>query len=234
MREQVGLENAMAELEVAIGYKFKSISLLTLAMTHRSFSKDNNERLEFLGDAILGAVVSSILFEVNPNYQEDRLSLKRAELVKGQSLATIGRSVGIPEMLRLGVGEAKQGGADRDSIIADAFEALIGAVQLDAGVAAVEKIVRRLFADRLQKFESANLKDSKTKLQEQVQSVGKNLPRYSVVRVMGPDHNKTYEIKCELSWLKLETVAVAGSKKEGEKLAAQKMLGLLPQEPEVT
>ena len=227
MREQVGLENAMAELEVAIGYKFKSISLLTLAMTHRSFSKDNNERLEFLGDAILGAVVSSMLFEANPNYQEDRLSLKRAELVKGQSLAIIGRSVGIPEMLRLGPGEAKHGGADRDSIIADAFEALIGAVQLDAGMEAVEKIVRRLFTDLLEKSETANLKDSKTELQEQVQSEGKNLPRYSVVRVIGPDHNKTYEIKCELSWLKLETVAVAGSKKEGEKLAAQKMLGLL-------
>ena len=100
MSEQVGFENAMAELEVAIGYKFKSISLLSLAMTHRSFSKDNNERLEFLGDAILGAVVSSILFEANPNFQEDRLSLVRAELVKGQSLATIGRSIGIPKILR--------------------------------------------------------------------------------------------------------------------------------------
>ena len=233
MREQVGLENAMAELEVAIGYKFKSISLLTLAMTHRSFSKNNNERLEFLGDAILGAVVSSILFEANPNYKEDRLSLKRAELVKGQALATIGRSVGIPEMLRLGAGEAKQGGADRDSIIADAFEALIGAVQLDAGMEEVEKIVRRLFTDLLEKSETANLKDSKTELQEQVQSEGNNLPRYSVVRVIGPDHNKTYEIKCELSWLKLEAVAIAGSKKEGEKLAAEKMLGLLAKEPEV-
>ncbi len=227
MRERLGFEKAKAELEVAIGYKFKSISLLTLAMTHRSFSKDNNERLEFLGDAILGAVVSSILFEANPNYQEDRLSLVRAELVKGHSLATIGRSVGIPEMLRLGVGEVKQGGAERESIIADAFEALIGAVQLDAGMDAVEKIVRRLFVDRLEKAEFANLKDSKTELQEQVQSVGEKLPRYSVIRVIGPDHNRTYEIKCELSWLKLETLAVAGSKKEGEKLAAQKMLDLL-------
>ena len=233
MRERVESENAKAELEFAIGYKFKSISLLTLAMTHRSFSKDNNERLEFLGDAILGAVVSSILFEANPNFQEDRLSLMRAELVKGQSLATIGRSIGIPEMLRLGSGEAKQGGAERQSIIADAFEALIGAVQLDAGMEVVEKIVKRIFADRLEKAEFANLKDSKTELQEQVQSEGENLPRYSVVRVIGPDHNKTYEIKCELSWLKLETLALAGSKKEGEKLAAQKMLDLL-QETEVT
>ena len=227
MTERVGFKNAMAELEDAIGYKFKSTRLLTLAMTHRSFSKDNNERLEFLGDAILDAVVSSILFEANANYQEDRLSLMRAELVKGRSLATIGRSVGIPEMLRLGAGEAKQGGADRDSIIADAFEALIGAVQLDTGMEAVEKMVRHLFTDLIEKSETANLKDSKTELQEQVQSEGKKLPRYSVVRVIGPDHNKTYEIKCELSWLKLETVAVAGSKKEGEKLAAQKMLGLL-------
>lgn len=227
MTERVGFKNAMAELEDAIGYKFKSTRLLTLAMTHRSFSKDNNERLEFLGDAILDAVVSSILFEANANYQEDRLSLMRAELVKGRSLATIGRSVRIPEMLRLGAGEAKQGGAERESIIADAFEALIGAVYLDAGLEVVEKIVRRLFADRLEKAEFANLKDSKTELQEQVQSEGENLPRYSVVRAIGPDHNKTYEIKCELSWLKLETVAVSGSKKEGEKLAAQKMLGLL-------
>ena len=227
MTERVGFKNAMAELEDAIAYKFKSTRLLTLAMTHRSFSKDNNERLEFLGDAILDAVVSSILFEANANYQEDRLSLMRAELVKGRSLVTIGRSVRIPEMLRLGAGEAKQGGAERDSIIADAFEALIGAVYLDAGLEVVEKIVRRLFADRLEKAEFANLKDSKTELQEQVQSEGENLPRYSVVRAIGPDHNKTYEIKCELSWLKLETVAVSGSKKEGEKLAAQKMLGLL-------
>ena len=227
MTERVGFENATAELEDAIGYQFKSMRLLALAMTHRSFSKDNNERLEFLGDAILGAVVSSILFESNPNYQEDQLSLMRAELVKGRSLATLGRSVGIPEMLRLSTGEAKQGGADRESIIADAFEALIGAVQLDAGIEVVEVIVRRLFADRLEKAEFANLKDSKTELQEQVQSEGENLPRYSVVRAIGPDHNKTYEIKCELSWLKLETVAVSGSKKEGEKLAAQKMLGLL-------
>ena len=227
MTERVGFKNAMAELEDAIGYKFKSTRLLTLAMTHRSFSKDNNERLEFLGDAILDAVVSSILFEANANYQEDRLSLMRAELVKGRSLVTIGRSVRIPEMLRLGAGEAKQGGAERESIIADAFEALIGAVYLDAGLEVVEKIVRRLFADRLEKAEFANLKDSKTELQEQVQSEGEKLPRYSVVRAIGPDHNKTYEIKCELSWLKLETVAVSGSKKEGEKLAAQKMLGLL-------
>ncbi|MAI56073.1 MAG: ribonuclease III [Gammaproteobacteria bacterium] len=227
MTERVGFENATAELEDAIGYQFKSMRLLVLAMTHRSFSKDNNERLEFLGDAILGAVVSSILFESNPNYQEDQLSLMRAELVKGRSLATLGRSVGIPEMLRLSTGEAKQGGADRESIIADAFEALIGAVYLDAGIEVVEEIVRRLFADRLEKAEFANLKDSKTELQEQVQSEGENLPRYSVVRAIGPDHNKTYEIKCELSWLKLETVAVSGSKKEGEKLAAQKMLGLL-------
>ena len=101
MRKRVRFENAMAELEFAIGYKFKSTSLLTLAMTHRSFSKDNNERLEFLGDAILGAVVSSILFEANPNYKEDRLSLKRAELVKGQSLATIGRSVGILSLIHI-------------------------------------------------------------------------------------------------------------------------------------
>ena len=100
-------------------------------------------------------------------------------------------------------------------------------MQLDAGMEVVEKIVRRIFADRLEKATFANLKDSKTELQEQVQSEGENLPRYSVVRVIGPDHNKTYEIKCELDWLKLETVAVAGSKKEGEKLAAQKMLGLL-------
>jgi ribonuclease-3 len=227
MRERVGFQNAMAKLEFAIGYKFKSISLLILAMTHRSFSKHNNERLEFLGDAILGAVVSSILFEANPNFQEDRLSLMRAELVKGQSLATIGRSVGIPEMLRLGSGEAKQGGAERESIIADAFEALIGAVQLDAGMQAVEKIVRRVFADRLEKAEFANLKDSKTELQEQVQSQGENLPIYSVVRAIGPDHHKIYEIKCELARLKLETIAVASSKKEGEKLAARKMLGLL-------
>ena len=227
MTERVGFENATAELEDAIGYQFKSMRLLVLAMTHRSFSKDNNERLEFLGDAILGAVVSSILFESNPNYQEDQLSLMRAELVKGRSLATLGRSIGIPEMLTLSTGEAKQGGADRESIIADAFEALIGAVYLDVGLDVVEKIVRRLFADRLEKAEFANLKDSKTELQEQVQSEGENLPRYSVVRAIGPDHNKTYEIKCELSWLKLETVAVSGSKKEGEKLAAQKMLGLL-------
>ena len=227
MRERVGFENATAELEFAIGYKFESTSLLSLAMTHRSFSKDNNERLEFLGDAILGAVVSSILFETNPNFQEDRLSLMRAELVKGQTLATIGRSIGIPKILRLGAGEARQGGAERESIIADAFEALIGAVQLDSGMEVVEKIVRRLFAKRLERTELANLKDSKTELQEHVQSEGEDLPRYSVVRVTGPDHNKTYEIKCELDWLKLETVAVAGSKKEGEKLAAQKMLGLL-------
>ena len=100
-------------------------------------------------------------------------------------------------------------------------------MQLDAGMEVVEKIVRRLFAKRLERTEFANLKDSKTELQEQVQSEGENLPRYSVVRVIGPDHNKTYEIKCELDWLKLETVAVAGSNKEGEKLAAQKMLGLL-------
>tara|TARA_A100001011_G_scaffold382480_1_gene452282 strand:+ start:69 stop:767 length:699 start_codon:yes stop_codon:yes gene_type:complete len=227
MTERVGFENATAELEDAIGYQFKSTRLLVLAMTHRSFSKDNNERLEFLGDAILGAVVSSILFESNPNYQEDQLSLMRAELVKGRSLATLGRSVGIPGMLTLSTGEAKQGGADRESIIADAFEALIGAVYLDAGIEVVEVIVRRLFANRVEEAEFANLKDSKTELQELVQSRGENLPRYSVVRAIGPDHNKTYEIKCELSWLKLETVAVSGSKKEGEKLAAQKMLGLL-------
>ena len=168
MRERAGFENARAELEFAIGYEFKSTSLLSLAMTHRSFSKDNNERLEFLGDAILGAVVSAILFEANPKCQEDRLSLMRAELVKGQSLANIGRSVGIPEMLRLGAGEAKPGGAERESIIADAFEALIGAVQLDAGMEVVEKIVRRLFAKRIERTEFANLKDSKTELQEHV------------------------------------------------------------------
>ncbi|MDX1434433.1 MAG: ribonuclease III, partial [Gammaproteobacteria bacterium] len=165
-----------------LGHEFRSPELLDQALTHRSVGARNNERFEFLGDAILNFLIAEFLFSANPDAHEGRLTRLRAHLVRRETLAAVARDVELGEALRLGPGELKSGGRTRDSILADAFEAVLGALYLDAGLDACRAAVGELFAERLhQAPRSVRLKDAKTRLQEALQSKGLALPVYSVV-----------------------------------------------------
>ena len=188
-------------LQARIGHRFADDSLLELALTHRSRSGNrNNERLEFLGDACLGFVVGAELFRRHPQAQENVLTLMRAALVRGRTLAEVARGLELGEYLRLGPGELKSGGYRRDSILSDALEALIGAVLLDAGEAAARELVLRLLGDRLDAARPGEIaKDPKTRLQEFLQGRGQALPDYTVIAVDGSDHAREFRVRCSLA-----------------------------------
>ncbi|MFC3653780.1 ribonuclease III [Dyella humi] len=187
-------------------YHFRDPSLAALALTHRSAGKPNNERLEFLGDALLGAIIAEMLYETHPKAAEGDMSRLRAQLVNGQALAVVARELELGEQLKLGSGELKSGGFRRDSILADAFEALVAAVYLDGGFDACRTVVRTLFADRVAALPRAS-KDAKTRLQEWLQAQGWPLPQYELVAAEGEEHARTFEVSCVIS----EPVAVAAS-----------------------
>lgn len=201
-----------------IGHCFETFALLERALTHKSVGGRNNERLEFLGDAVLGAVVSERLFALHPGADEQQLTLMRVSLVRKETLAELGRELGIGAALRLGSGELKSGGRDRDSIIADAVEAVIGAVTIDASYAHAAAVIDTLFATRLSAVDVAAGKDPKTRLQEWVQAQGLPLPDYTIVATEGTEHAKTYVVRCRVA--SLETTGQASSRREAEKLAA--------------
>ena len=161
---------------VRLSYRFRDPALAQLALTHRSVGKPNNERMEFLGDALLGAVIAELLFEVHPKASEGELSRLRAQLVNGQALAVVARELALGDELKLGPGELKSGGFRRDSILADAFEALVAAVYLDGGFDACREMLRGLFAERVIALRRSS-KDAKTRLQEHLQAGGWPLPQ---------------------------------------------------------
>lgn len=212
-----------------LGYHFKDPALFELALTHRSCGASNNERLEFLGDAALNFIIGYAIYCRLPDTSEGELSRYRASLVKGATLALIARELGIGDHLKLGVGERKSGGHRRESILADALEAIIGAIYLDGGMGACESAVLQWFADRLDNLSDTNLKDPKTQLQELLQARGKALPVYEVIDVSGEAHRQHFTVRCSAEGLPGPTVGEGSSRRAAEKQAAAAALSGLNQ-----
>lgn len=211
-----------------LGYECRDPALLEAALTHRSAGGSHNERLEFLGDAVLNCVVARLVFDEFAAADEGDLSRFRASLVSGESLAVIAAEIDLGSQLRLGSGELKSGGFRRKSILADALEALFGAVYLDGGFEAAAGVVERLFVPRLDRLPSAaELKDPKTRLQEALQARGLPLPAYSVESISGEAHNQLFEVRCSVSSLGLKVSASGPSRRRAEQAAAQLLLSAL-------
>ncbi|WP_109125800.1 ribonuclease III [Dyella sp. C11] len=181
-----------------LDYRFRDPSFAQLALTHRSAGKPNNERMEFLGDALLGVMVAELLYEAHPNASEGELSRLRAQLVNGQALAVLARDLELGDELKLGSGELKSGGFRRESILADAFEALVAAVYLDAGFEACRGVVRAIFEPLIAAIPRSS-KDAKTRLQELLQARGWSLPQNDLIDSHGEDHAKTFDVSCEIN-----------------------------------
>ena len=207
-----------------LNYRFRDAALLELALTHRSMGRPNNERLEFLGDAMLGAIVAQMLYEAHPKASEGELSRLRAQLVNGNALAVVARDLKLGDQLKLGPGELKSGGFRRDSILADAFEAVLAAVYLDGGFAACSATVHELFSERIAELRRSS-KDAKTRLQEWLQARGLPLPQYELTGSHGEDHAKTFDVSCVLVEPVPVTVeACASSRRAAEQDAAEVVL----------
>ncbi len=207
-----------------LNYRFLDEGLARLALTHRSMGKPNNERLEFLGDALLGAIIAELLYEVHPKSNEGELSRLRAQLVNGQALAVLARELELGDQLMLGPGELKSGGFRRDSILADAFEATLAAVYLDGGFDACRQTIRELFGERIAALRRSS-KDAKTRLQEHLQSGGWPLPQYELTASHGEDHAKIFDVSCTITEpIVLAAQASSGNRRAAEQDAAESVL----------
>ncbi len=221
----------LARLQRKLGYEFKTRELLDLALTHRSASSNNNERLEFLGDSILGQIISIELYQQFPKAQEGELSRLRASLVKGETLARIAAELNLGNYLKLGSGELKSGGFRRESILADALEAVFAAVYLDSDRQTTHDFVLKFFTDRLAQCDPDSvLKDPKTRLQEYLQSRGAPLPEYKVIAIDGEAHAQTFTIACHISELDGPIQASGKSRRKAEQATAEQVLKLLNHE----
>ncbi|MEE8496420.1 MAG: ribonuclease III [Xanthomonadales bacterium] len=211
-----------------IDYRFVDRQLLEQALTHRSRGAVNYERLEFLGDSVLNLVVSSRLFELRPDAHEGDLSRMRARLVRGESLTDIASGLGLGQQLNLGEGEMKSGGFRRASILADAFEALLGAIFLDSDYASCRNVILDLFDPLIEKLPGIEeLKDAKTRLQEWLQGRGRPLPEYTLLREEGADHVKKFHVQCAIADDGSTVEACGSSRRRAEQAAAAKVLDLL-------
>lgn len=212
-------------LALSLGHHFKREELLEQGLTHRSAGSLNNERLEFLGDALIGFIIAEVLWERFPEADEGTLSRLRASLVKRESLSGLARDLCLGDYLRLGAGELRTGGHARDSILADALEAVLGAVYLDAGFAATRTVVMTLFASRLDETgEVQSGKDPKTRLQEWLQSRKRPLPEYLVIAIGGDQHDQIFTVSCLLTDTDLRTLGDGSSRRRAEQSAAEAML----------
>ncbi len=212
-------------LQNKLGYHFKNLTLLSLALTHCSYGSENNERLEFLGDALLNATIAQLLFSQFPDEREGSLSRLRSSLVKGETLADLAREFSLSDYLIMGEGELKSGGFRRDSILADAVESIIAAIYLDGGLPESQAFIGRIFERRLSTLSvDKYLKDPKTRLQELLQGRQLPLPNYVVVNIEGESHQQQFMVRCETALLKEGPVATASSRRQAEKMAAQKVL----------
>ncbi|MDX1404285.1 MAG: ribonuclease III [Woeseiaceae bacterium] len=219
------LDKAAAWLQQSLAYEFSDRTLLKRALTHRSAVGSNNERLEFLGDAVLDLVVTEMLFERTRGTSEGQLSRLRAGLVKDATLAEIASELRVGEHLILGPGEKKSGGHHRSSILADAMEAIFAAVYLDAGLAAVREVIRCAYGPRFDELpESDDLRDPKSRLQELLQSRQLALPAYALEKTSGKAHRQTFEVSCSVAELNSETRGTGTSRRDAEQAAAQAML----------
>ncbi|MCB1664435.1 MAG: ribonuclease III [Pseudomonadales bacterium] len=221
----------VSQLEKALSYPFADPSLALRALTHSSAGSDNNERLEFLGDAVLGFVVAAELFRRHPEAPEGELSRMRAALVNQQSLADIATRLQLGDLLTLGPGERKAGGRSRASILSDALEAVFGAICLDGGLEAARKVILAAYGEALAsgaRVERA--KDPKTRLQELLQAKGKSLPVYEVLNIEGEDHQQTFHVSCQVPLLRHCTEGRGRNRKLAEQEAAEKALKALEQQ----
>jgi ribonuclease III len=222
------VNDGLMALQRRLQHEFSNAGLLSRAVTHRSFSIDHNERLEFLGDSVLSLAVSDLLYARLSSLPEGDLSRVRANLVKQDTLHQLAVGLGLPEVIRLGEGEVRSGGQKRPSILADALEALIGAVYLDAGFPAAHALVHRLFkAVEINPEMEAIGKDPKTELQEWLQGRKMKLPAYQVVGTLGMAHRQTFDVECEIAELNLSERGIGGSRRAGEQAAAAAMLQTL-------
>lgn len=221
-------QQTLEALQERLGYRFNQLALLQQALTHRSFSADHNERLEFLGDSVLNLAVAHLLYEKLDELPEGDLSRVRANLVKQDTLHQQALALGLSGILRLGEGEMRSGGQKRPSILADAVEAILGAVYLDAGYETAQNLVRRILADVEIKPEmQAVAKDPKTELQEWLQARKMQLPIYRVVGTLGAAHKQTFDVECEVIDLNRCERGIGNSRRAGEQAAAAAMLETL-------
>lgn len=219
------MKHSLSKLQERLEYQFADIENLKIALTHRSAQKDNNERLEFLGDAVLGMVIARALFDRFPDSREGKLTRMRAKLVRGDTLAEIAGEIEVQPYLKLGEGELKAGGRQRRSIRADALEAIFGAICLDESIESARRVILRLFRSRLESANPDIEKDPKTLLQEAVQKQGKALPEYRILSKTGRAHDLNFEVECHLPELDLTETAKGKSRRSAEQAAAEKMLG---------
>lgn len=216
------------ELSRRLGWAFNQIGLLDQALTHRSVSDENNERLEFLGDSVLNFVVAAELYHRRPDLQEGDLSRLRAALVNKMALAGVARRIDLGDYVVLGGGELKSGGHRRDSILADTLEAVIGAVYLDGGFHVCQDLIQRLYAHHFADLPVMKPeKDPKTRLQEYLQSRQLPLPEYQVEEITGRAHEQVFSVCCRVETLSLVGVGSAGSRRAGEQAAAANLLSKL-------
>jgi ribonuclease-3 len=222
------LKAGLQALQQRLPYEFVDPNLLTLAVTHRSFSADHNERLEFLGDSVLGLCVADLLYERLSALPEGDLSRVRANLVRQDTLHELAVKLGLPDVILLGEGEKRSGGQKRPSILADALEAVLGAVYLDGGYAAARDLVRHLYQGlEINPAMEAIGKDPKTELQEWLQGRRMKLPFYTVVGTQGAAHQQIFDVECQIVQLNLSERGMGGSRRSGEQAAAAAMLQTL-------
>ena len=218
----------LGALQQAIDYQFRDLSVLELALAHRSVGAKNNERLEFLGDSLVNHIVAEALFKRYPNALEGEMSRRRAFLVKGETLAAIAREKHLGDFLELGQGERKSGGHRRKSILADALEAVAAAILLDSDFETAKQVVLGWFRERLNDEASfAASKDAKTSLQEWLQGRGLALPEYHLVATRGEDHQKVFVVECRVPSKGLKETASASSRRRAEQASAQQILDRL-------
>jgi ribonuclease-3 len=222
------LSSKYHRLIASIGYEFQDEELLEQALSHRSFSRKNNERLEFLGDAILNCTIAQALFDRFPNAKEGQMSRLRAHLVKGDTLAEIGREFNLGDFLKLGSGELKSGGYRRDSILADAVEAIIGAISKDTNLETSQSVLLGWFEERISNLDlKENIKDSKTRLQEFLQARRQPLPEYDVTNISGEAHQQEFTVQCTIESLSKPLEGIGSSRRMAEQEAAQAALKAL-------
>ena len=222
------MDARLQSLQQRLGYRFTQPALLARALTHRSYSADHNERLEFLGDAVLQTAVSAMLYERFAGSDEGDLTRVRAHLVREDSLHRLALALGLPEVLRLSDGEARGGGAQRPSILADALEALIGAAYLDGGFAPAQALVQHLFGETIATAEVDSWsKDAKTELQEWLQARKLPVPAYRIVATRGQAHAQTFDVECAVAPLGLTEHGEGKSRRVAEQEAARRMLAAL-------
>ena len=218
----------LEHLEQALAYGFSTANLLQRALTHRSFGADNNERFELLGDSVLNCIIAEALFGRYPELSEGALSRLRANIVRQDSLANVARKMELGRYLRLGEGERKSGGAARASILADALEAIIGAIHVDGGFERARTVTLFLFADVLASIDpSLSSKDSKTTLQEILQARKHDLPHYELVATRGEAHAQEFEVDCLIPVLGVRCTGVGASRRVAEQAAAAKAIEVI-------